>query len=82
MDRTKLYCVLEHIKREGFPYDVMDIEENPVRSILIEYGIDDEFTEEEELIILAHFKRWAEDYQNGVMVDITLNKIGGGMYGR
>jgi hypothetical protein len=71
MDRVKLHCVLEQVRAEGFPYDVMDVEENSVQSILRDYGIYDEFTEEEERIILAQFKRWAEDYQNGVMIQFT-----------
>ncbi len=80
MNEIKIHKILENIKREGFYYDVMDIEELTVRQILCHYGIYDDITEDEELMLLAQLRKWAEEYQDWVMTQFTLNKQGGGMY--
>jgi hypothetical protein len=47
MRRIKLNCLVQYLKSEEFYHDILDLEEEGVVEILREYGICDEFTEDE-----------------------------------
>ena len=47
MNRMKLFKIVEYLKSVDFYHDTFDIEESGIEEILGEYGICEEFTEEE-----------------------------------
>ena len=47
MNRIKLFQIIEYLKSVDFYHDTFDIEDEGVREILSEYGINDELTEGE-----------------------------------
>jgi len=47
MRSMKLFNLIKHLKSVGFYHDTFDLEEEGVRGVLSDYGICDEFTEEE-----------------------------------
>lgn len=47
MNRMKLYRIVEYLKSVDFYHDTFDLVEDGIPKILSEYGINEEFTEQE-----------------------------------
>jgi hypothetical protein len=47
MRKMKLYNLIKHLKSVDFYHDTFDLEDKGIEGVLAEYGICDEFTDEE-----------------------------------
>jgi hypothetical protein len=75
MRRMKLHKMIEHLKAKGFYHDAQDFEDG-VENVLLDYGIDEEFSYEElreierDLMVVAELNELYE-------IERVVNETGG-----
>ena len=71
MNRMKLYKIVEYLKSVDFYHDTFDLEEEGIPTVLSEYGIYEEFTEEELQEVKKDLTKLAEqnEFREATMLD-------------
>ena len=70
MNRMKIHRTVEYLKVSGFYHDTMDVEDG-IEKILAEFGIYEEFTEEEMAELRKELFRLAEQNEFNEIVRIV-----------
>ena len=73
MRRMKLFNLVEYLKSVDFYHDTFELEEKGLREILSEYGINDEFTEEELKELRKDLYELAEKNEFGEAMILAAN---------
>lgn len=71
----KLHNTVEYIKQYPFEYEIIEVEEN-LKEILLNYGIEDNFTEEEIAMLNEELSKLAEQFEFNEAAYIALKDEG------